>query len=187
MSKSKDIVLNSLDYLDRNNQKYKPFFEKIKYYSLVFNYGDMERNQIIFFDKEKKEIFKSNYEIIGIYNNKPTFWTWAWSITSFNKNEVYLSRKILNYGLDLDPNPENFFLKTELVTSRFRISDITQLDIHVSIASYISKMPLIYKFYFYPPYKKTEDDIVPIKKQIDPEKEYQIYYLYLIDFDKLNI
>ena len=60
----------------------------------------------------------------------------------YYNNTNYISRKILNYGLDLDTNQN--FLKTELVTSRFTVSNLLQLDIHVAIASYLTKIPNIY-------------------------------------------
>ena len=41
------------------------------------------------YDKDKKEILKSRYENIGIYNNKSHTWTWAWSVPKFLKNTTF--------------------------------------------------------------------------------------------------
>jgi hypothetical protein len=60
-----------------------------------------------------------------------------------SKNSTYTSRKILNYGLDLGPNQE--YLKSELITSRFRITNPIQLDIHTAISSYLSQIPTIFQ------------------------------------------
>ena len=93
----------------------------------------------------------------------------------------YISRKILNYGLDLTPDEQ--FLKSELITSRFRISSKIQLDIHVALASYLTKMPLIYKHITIPNTKtSTEDDnIIEIVTDVNDETFHTQYYLFLLD------
>lgn len=185
MSTAKYLVKHSLEYYDKNCEKYERILSKIEYYELLENESDLERNIIIFYDKDKKEIFRSRYETLGLYDDTSKTWIWAWSIPYFKKNSVYMSRKILNYGLDIEISDENKFLKTELVTSRFRISNHIQLDIHVSIASYLSKIPMIYNLAVMP--TPTEQYDV-IKKTLDVSslnKGYQFIYMFLLDFDKL--
>ena len=96
---------------------------------------DMDHNVIVFLTLKKK-FYRSRYEIIGLYTSENNIWAWSWAIQCF-KNNTNIARKIWNYGAVLDPNVG--FLKTELITSRFKISNKIQLDIHVAIASYISK------------------------------------------------
>ena len=186
MSNPKDIVSNSLEYLDKNVDNYKELISKIKYYSLEFFFGDLERHKIIFYDKNKKKIFNSDYEIIGLYNNFSRTWAWSWSISWFSKNEVYLARKILNYGLDIVPDRNTLFLKTALVTSRFRITDFVQLDLHVAIASYLGKQPLIYQLYVHPSASELVDaGVIPIYEKEQSDENYQIFYLFLLDSENL--
>jgi hypothetical protein len=80
---------------------------------------------------------------------------------SKSKNSTYLSRKLLNYGLDID-NEELIQLKSELITSRFKIKNTLQLDIHLALAGYLCKNPIIYK-------------------HIIGEKETMTYYMFLLD------
>lgn len=188
MSKPREIVINSLEYYDKNYEKYKNILSKIKFYALKFFYGDLERHRIVFYDKNKKELFSSDYEIMGLYNHYSRTWAWAWSISWFTKNEVYLARRILNYGLDIIPDRNTIFLKTELITSRFRISDLIQLDLHLAIAAYLSKIPLIYKLYIHPSASDLkEEGLIPILDfSKTPDENYQIFYLFLLDYNKFG-
>lgn len=208
MNRSIDIVTNALEYYDKNNESYTNILSKIKYYKLILSDSDIEHNKIIFYDKNKQKLFESMYEMLGTYDNSTLTWIWAWSIPSFKKNITYISKKILNYGLDIPSSSENTFLKSELITSRFRISSMIQIDLHVSIASYISKKPLIYKLVR----KKSspnEDDIIKVVTLDDiddtndtndindtndntndkikyDKNDYKIFYLFLLDHDKIN-
>lgn len=193
MSSTTDIILNSLEYYDNNNEKYNKLLSKVKYYSLENKYGDMEHHEITFYDKNKKVIFKSDYELIGLYNNFSNTWAWAWSLPWAKKNETYLSRKILYYGLDIIPEVNTQFLKSELITSRFRISNLIQLDIHIAIASYLSKIPLTYGLYYSPQLTKPDKNgLYPIYDQSDlnnnlskDDEGYQIFYLYLLNYNNI--
>ena len=189
MSKTKDLILNSLEYFDKFQEKYSDFFSKIKYYSYSYSENDLQHNKILFYDQDKKLIFESRFEIIGIFNKGPNIWAWAWSIPYLSKNTIYTSRKILNYGLDIIPTTENQFIKTELVTSRFRISHQTQLDLHVSMASYLSKIPMIYKIAVHPIMTQGYEpgDLIKIEKKIYNLPSYQLYFFYILDFEKLDI
>jgi hypothetical protein len=133
-----NLVLNSFEYYDKNNQKIKDKFTNVKYISLEMINNDLEHNKIIFYDKDLKELFKSRFERLGIFESKSQIWSWAWTISYFKKNETNIIRKILFYGTDLDSDKSSF-LKSELITSRFRITNKVQLDIHCAIASYLSK------------------------------------------------
>jgi hypothetical protein len=190
MSDTKNIILNSLEYYDKNSETYNKLLSKAKYYKQKKRYGDMQHHTIFFYDKNKKEIFKSNYELIGLYNHFSKLWSWAWSIPWLRKNEAYLSRKILNYGLDTVPEEGSMYMRTELITSRFRISNPIQLDLHVSMASYLSKMPLVYGLYWHPKRSKPDKDGFFEIFQHDEYGEdsgYQIFYMYLLGYKDLEL
>lgn len=177
--KTKELIIQSLNYYDSNNEKYSKLYDKFKYYSIITSENDTDHNIIIFYDKNNEIIFKSRYEILGMYNASSSLWIWGWSMPSLQKNELYLSRKILNYGFDLLLK-ESHFLKSELITSRFRISDTIQLTIHTSIASYISKNPMIFKLIFDPEISaKTEKSPYKVLKQLG--KNSIAWFLYLLD------
>ena len=183
MDKTRDLITNSLEYYDRNREKYSKLFSKIKYYSYEYSDSDLEHNKIIFYDKHKNLIFTSRYEIIGIFNNYSNTWAWAWSIPYLGKNTIITSKKILNYALDIEPNDDNQFIKTELITSRLRISNLTQIDLHVAIVSYISKNPLIFKIGIHPIMASNYQfgDIIKIEKKVFDFPNYQLYFFFLLD------
>lgn len=170
------LVTNALEYYDQNLETFNSLYKDIRYTKFIKNEGDLDHNQIIFFGEDKKELFRSSYETIGLYNLEASIWIWAWSVPYFSKNNTNIVRKIWNYGATLDP--EMIYIKTELTTSRFQIADPIQLDIHISIASYLSKKPVIYKhFEFYPP-EVDSDGYYDIKAKT---KLFQIHYLFLLD------
>ena len=90
-------------------------------------------------------------------------------------------RKIWNYGAILDPSEK--YLKTELITSRFRIADTIQLDIHAGIASYLSKYPMIYKHIDL--FNKA--DVHGLVEVVEPTTtNYMTYYMFLLDYKNIN-
>lgn len=179
MDKTKEIITNSLRYYDSNNERYSKIFDKTYFYSINRSGNDLSHDIIIFYDKNKNKTFKSRYEILGFYSVHAQLWTWSWSIGSFSKNLVYLTRRILNYGLDLEPK-EDPFLKSELITSRFRITNEIQLDIHAAIASYISKKPMILRLISDPNLvKESSENIYELIKE--ESNTSFIYFLFLLD------
>lgn len=180
-----NLISDSLEYYDSNTEKYNDFFKKVKYVKFIDAIKDMDHNVIFMYDNNKNQILKSRYEIIGVYNNKSKTWTWAWSIPRFRKNTTHIARKIINYGMDLDP--ESRFLKTELITSRFRITNTIQLDIHAAIASYLSRQYVVYKYLSYiNPFVDINGlvDVAHIPKE-NPD-EYSVYYMFLLDYSSIQ-
>ena len=187
-SKSKDLIINSLDFFDKNKEKYSKIISKIKYYSMIFNQNDMEHNTIIFYDKNKKELFRSSFEYMGIYYSISNTWVWSWAIPKATKNTTYLAKKIVNYGMDIDYT-DNSLLKTELITSRFKIENLIQLDIHIAIASYITKIPFILDIYVLSEYKDTSHskyyEYNSLDKIIDENRPYERYLLFILDIPNI--
>lgn len=179
-----NLISDSLEYYDSNTEKYSDFFKKVKYVKFIDAIKDMDHNVIYMYDNNENELLRSRYEIIGVYNNKSKTWTWAWSIPRFRKNTTHIARKIINYGMDLDP--EFRFLKTELITSRFRITSSIQLDIHAAIASYLSRQYIVYKYVSYINPVVDINGLVDIKNipREDPEG-YSIYYMFLLDHSSI--
>lgn len=182
MNRPITLVSDALEYYDANFEKYNDKLQQIRYVKFSDATADMDRNLIYLYDENKKLLAQSRYEIIGLYSGVTDTWTWAWSIASFRKNTTYISRKILNYGTELDPDQK--FLKTELVTSRFRIADNIQLDIHAAIAAYLSKQPIVYKYHTYisEAMKVSSDGLIDILPEVEQAKSYTTYYMFLLDF-----
>ena len=190
MDNTINVILDALDYYDKNIKNTERVFANVKYFSLIKNNIDTEHSKIKFYDENKTEIFESRYEVIGIYYNYSNAWIWGWSIARLNKNDVIIVKKLLNYGLDMTPSPDTSFLKTELITSRFRIIDKTQLDIHTALASYIAKIPMIFKHKFIPELS-FKDKIVPKIEELTNDEDildiedYQINYFYILDYEDI--
>ena len=182
MNKTRDLISNSLKFYDSNNEKNYKIFNKFKFYSIIFTKSDIDHNIINFYDIDKNKIFQSRYEVLGVYNSSINSWIWSWAIPVLSKNMVYTSRKILNYGLDLVPSKDDLFIKSELITSRFKITSDIQLDIHASIASYIAKRAMIYKLIIIPSLLTLESSTSDIYELLNnPTDDYVIYYLFLLD------
>jgi len=178
------LVNNALEYYDKNIDKYKHKFKDIVYLSLDYKDNDIEQNNIIFYDRNLRVLFTSKFERLGMYDAKTGIWSWAWTIPKYKKNETNIIRKILNYGAELDPS--SIYIKTELVTSRFRITNNAQLDLHCALASYLSKKPIIFKYKIYSNVEIIDNKYVNISEQkysFDSSKEqYELtYYIFLLD------
>lgn len=186
-----NIVINSFIYYDKNKEKYDNITKNVKYVNFPAfdkdDKGDIKRKHIVMYDKNKKPIFSSKYEIIGLYENVSNTWSWAWSVPRFKKNITYISRKILNYGLDLDISEQHsLFLKTELITGKFKIHDPVQLELHAAIASYISKNPFIFKFVKTASGPEEFVDVSNTKNTHNIDGLYSLYYLFILDHDTIN-
>lgn len=138
------FIKNALEYYDRNSEKLRKKFNNVHNYEVILNSRDSEHSVIYFYDKNKKKLFTSRFEIIGTYIETLKVWAWAWTLPTINKNAAYMSRKLLMYGLDLDYQSDGKNLKTELITSRFHIKNKIQIDLHLAIAAYLTKTPFIY-------------------------------------------
>jgi hypothetical protein len=179
MNEPATIVTNALEYYDENNDKYKHLFKNVKYIRLIDGATDMDHNMIYMYDENDNEVLNSRYEIIGLYSNESNAWIWAWSVPTFAKNSTVTSRKMVTYGTNL--NPESTFLKAELITSRFRIANSIQLDIHVALASYLSRNPLVYKLVLYQTHHLLTEKSPKIEISENSTDPSLAYYLFLLD------
>jgi len=190
-----DIILvkEALEYFDSNQYKLDELIRKLKYIEFIESEKDFEHNQIVLYDDNFNKLDKTKYEYIGTYDSSTLIWSWAWAIPTMKKKNTTILRKILNYGIELEPT--NNFLKTELITSRFRVTNKIQLDIYSAIVSYLSKKPRIIKIKLFNNMKLTEDikdkkksiliDVIEplINKDIKSgdQDRYTEYYLFLLD------
>jgi len=141
-----DLIKKSFSYYDKQNQKYKGFIDS----------DDIELDKersIIFFKKFKTSF---SYEALGVFDNSTNIWIWAWLMPFFERSKKKISEDLLYYGLKLEPklggvnnDPVEFYLKTQLVNSRFLLEDSIQLEIHLALSCYLSKN----RFKFLYPYK----------------------------------
>lgn len=179
MNKTNNIISDSLEFYDNNKENNENIFDKIRYLKINKTKSDLEKSTVEFYDKDLKLIKKYAYEILGVFNSTTKAWAWGWSLNNTKKNEINIIRKLLNYGIDLDL--EHKFLKTELVTSRFRITNKIQLDMHAAIASYITKQKIVYSY-------KVDNNPRLVNEiyfdtKITDNDNYTEYYMFLLDLE----
>ncbi len=156
MNKISELILKSFEYYDNQNYIYKKYLNKN---------GILDgENSVIIFEKEK---FK--YELLGVFDNQTNVWIWSWMIPLIDNEKSNISKKLLNYGLNIFPNndsEDSIYLKTQLLNSRFLIEDKFQLEIHLALSSYLAKDN--FKFLY------------PIKQYLDDKKKRYITKYFLI-------
>lgn len=180
------IVPKALEYYDENKEKFDKQLKDVKYIRLTAYNDDTRKNKIKMYNKDKERLFEFEYEIFGMLNvmeKNVSVWTWGWSIPSLDKKSTYLSRKILEYGFNLEGGRNNF-LKTELLTSRFRITNFVQTDIHIAIGSYLTKQNQIFRFIFPPDDITTNVDYIPLMNVNEIGQRWEAFYLVLFDIQK---
>ena len=69
MASQSNIVVNALEYYDINTEKYNSLFKDVTHVKFKLSTKDTEYNMVFMYDKNKNEIFKSKYEMVGVYNN----------------------------------------------------------------------------------------------------------------------
>lgn len=181
---SVNIVKDALEAYDANNDKYENIKKKIKYVRFVDeDQEDIQGVKFVFFDKDKKELFTSRIEILGVYFNTINTWVWGWGLPGIDKAVSTIIRKVFLYGTDIyirdkSSNSENIMLKNELITSRFRIVDEAQIEIHCAIASYLAKKPLIFMWKEFLP---TMNDYYEVKGEYWKGDTTITYYTFIVD------
>ncbi len=177
-----DIVKTSLEYYDSYQPKIDELVNKIHFIKIINNKNITD--EIIFFDKNKKEIFKSSYEVLSAYIPQQQTWKWSWSLPTMLKKSNFISRKILEYALNLDPE-KDYLLKSTLINSKIRIINDIQLDIYKALSANLSRKPFILKLFLVPLESEKETEYYPFKKiNDDPDNiNYVAYYLFILDYD----
>ncbi len=156
------LIDKALNYYDQQTINYNKYLETE---NIVI---DRPTNNIKFPDIDKEH----KYEVLGIFDNTTNIWMWAWMVPEFMYNETEIVRKLLNYGLKINPdilhelNDDKLYLKTQLVNSRFLLQDEFQLELHLAISCYLAKEN--FKFIYYK------------RKYLNKEKTKYIIVYYLI-------
>ena len=133
-----NLIKKSLEFYDNQNAiNYKYLFN-----SQLLNRPNEEKVLIVDefnFDNIKLE---ASYEILGIFDNQTKVWIWSWLLPNMSLNEILISKKLLDYGLKLEPSSnthDHFYIKSQLTNSRILIENNIELDIHLAIISYLVK------------------------------------------------
>ena len=181
-TKIDSTIRSSLEYYDNNCEKYNEFINKIKYIKQINN--NQQTDELIFYDKNKKVLLQSPFEILGLYLPNKHLWKWSWSMPTFPKKHTLISRKILEYAFNLNQE-DDYLLKSKLINSKINIYNNLQLDIHVAVSSYLGKQPLIFKYYnvieYDSDYDNDSNEYEPVYNEHIVDKDYMIMYLFIMN------
>ena len=133
-----NLIKKSLEYYDKQQTKHKYYWNE----SDIFTETKENKITIVDSKNENNIKLKSTYEILGVFDNQTKVWIWAWLLPYLNYNETIISRKLLEYGLKLEPGSntnDHFYIKSQLLNSRILIEDDIELDIHLALVSYLVK------------------------------------------------
>ena len=138
------ILKKAIKYFDSKRIIINKYLENFDRYYGAPTKSDLEEPIITFYDKDKKVLLKSKFQIIAHYYKKSKVWIWSWSLPFGDKSETFLSRKLLNYGLDIshqdnNKDPINLFLKSIFINSRIKINSENDVLILKGISLYLSK------------------------------------------------
>ena len=139
---NKNLIKKAYKYYDDQFVKYESLITKINTWTTTNSELDLQKPKMNFFDKNKKLLFKSNWEFAGTMYLDHNLWVWSWANPNTKKNETYISTKLLRYGCDInieDNSINEKFLKMILTNSRIAIKNKVSLDIIAYLALYLSK------------------------------------------------
>ena len=136
LNKINDIIKKSLYHYDCQNIKYKKLINNNNIYF------DETKKTITFNDENNEIIITYNYELLSYFDNQHNIWIWAWVLPDFNYIDTSECRYLLDYGLKIEStnsNIEQTMIKGILVNSRIKIEEYIQLEINLSMYSYLVK------------------------------------------------
>lgn len=168
-----DIIKNALEYYDKEKEKNIEFIDKISKIKILL---DKKNPYLKIFDHNNNYIYKCKFNKISSYYVKHKILLWEWGYLANPKISYDFSRKILNYGLDLDDiQKENVILKNELINTRIYIDNIMQFDIHLALISYILKSIFIIPFI---QYKNNVFKKANYKNEINKNRKHILHFFF---------
>jgi hypothetical protein len=152
-----NVITSALSYYDNSLNTYSKLLKYKR--QLVY---DNEKNSYVvrFINKKREVVFVSKCEIIGKYDLLNGYWMWAWADNSYDSHLIQYSKKILNYGLNLD----NSKLRDHFINSKIFLNSNAQIDIHIALILYILKKPLIIPI----SWTRTVDDVLMENYNVKP-------------------
>ena len=120
-----------IDILNNNNKIIQLNHEDYGFNNTTYKFSPVIVN--------RNTLQKYTYTIIGILNNNLNVFYWGWS-TNYEKNKLYIIRKLINYAIDIEPkNISEFYIKKILTTSSIKIYNNSHLELIIAIANYYLK------------------------------------------------
>jgi hypothetical protein len=121
---------------------------------MIKSNNDTKPDKIIF-TKNNKLFASAEIYCIGMMNIKNNIWIWSWSDYGINNNSSILSRKVLNYGMDLiiqedgslnnnNSNNFNIIIKLFLTNSRLKLYSNLEFELILALSMNILNADYIF-------------------------------------------
>lgn len=135
------IITKALSNYDLHNTAITVIKKKtnVKIFSSNIN---LKRDTLTFELIDGLKKYKTEIEILGTYYKTQGIWCWAWGNTLLKRQQIFNSKELLLYGLNLEFPA--FYIKNLLITSRGMIDDPIQVDIIIALALFLRKRKYIY-------------------------------------------
>ena len=176
---TRQIFKNILENYDRNKLNIDKKLENYKYFKLKYNESLHDMYEITLYDNKKKEILNSKYQLLSVYIPNLKLWKWAWSLPLAVKKQSFVSKKILDYALNIE-NPNMLFVRDPLINSNIIIESELELDLLIGMSSYLTKQNFIKAFYFISESEGVYNNVKKIEESAD-KNDYMIHYYILMD------
>jgi hypothetical protein len=185
MDNYKTFITDSLVNYDKNMKEQNKLLKNATSYEYINSDDNTENDKIIFFDENNNKILTADYEAVSTYYSEFGTWLWAWANPSFSKKWTRIITKILTYGFSLDPL-KNYHLKSELINSRFIITDPIQIDIYLAVSSALSKINNIYNIVI--PLEKKKETLSSYKHDLEENnKDFEKKFQIVKNYDNLSV
>lgn len=155
-----NIVSLALSYYDKQKRKHQEYYKSDHRVELGKDGNDINLPTFTLYHNDK--IMKQGvYNIIGFYFKDIQQWSWAWIANYSKKNETYLSRKLLNYALDIDfencgkgslQAALQILVRNDLMNPYIAIHHPVQLEQYLALGQYLTNTDMVYKFDNHPQY-----------------------------------
>jgi hypothetical protein len=143
-------ILSNYDFVQEKNKKILKCTPNI-----VKSNNDTEPDKIYFY-KNNKLFASAEFYCIGLMNTNNNIWIWSWSDHNINNNSSILSRKILNYGMDIikenngsNSKKFNIIIKLLLTNSRLKIHTNFEFELIMALSMNILNANYIYSTWIY--------------------------------------
>ena len=152
-----NIVSLALQFYDKQKHKHAVYYNEEHRVSFVSSTSDI---QLPMFNIKRgdKTVLSGQYNIIGFYFKEERKWVWGWGVNYTKKNDTYMSRNILLYGLDMQLNFKDMddnatynrfvldlMVKTDLTSKEIAIEHPAQLEQYLALGLYLTKSDMVYK------------------------------------------
>jgi len=132
------------EYFDKQNEKFKNIFDNDISIEFLKNSVNLQMLRLEIF-KNNNKIGHADCSTIGIFNTENSTWYWSWCLAFNNKNENYLSKKILDYAFninididDITKTVDDTIFKSELLNSKIYMENPSmEIEKFLAISMYI--------------------------------------------------